>query len=448
MGLNSALTQTLILGTVFFFLPGGYNAINSMAGGIGNQSVIAHGNTILNILFAVTSLFAPVAVNVLGPRVTLLIGALGYPIYVMALLFAGLYHSISDFWILVASAILGLCAAFTWTAQGALIMAYPTPEKKGTYFSYFWILFNAGGVCNSFFIFASNLNSSTPSASPLTFWVFIVVMLVGCCFILLLQPLDKVIRPDGSPIELAPQPAVIPEIIGMFKLFLDARALALVPLFLYTNWCYNYQFQVFNDPLFTTATKGLNNVFYWGAQMLAAWLLGLYHDSDRAPRTRAYVSLAAVGGFCLATWMGGVVANYHYGLAKCPTIDGACVCPNQIDYTDFGRWILPVLLYTCWGACDALVQCWSYWILGQLSDRPEILSRYSGWYKTFNSLGNAIGAALITSVDKDVQLWINVILFAAALPPAAFVCSTIAGGKRVSAAPGAPPTGSQVECHL
>jgi MFS family permease len=439
MALNSALTQTLILGTVFFFLPGGYNAINSMAGGIGNQDVIAKGNTILNILFAVSSLFAPVFVNVFGARVTLLIGALGYPLYVVALLFAGLKDLIPDGWILVASAILGLCAALTWTAQGTLIMAYPTPEKKGSYFSYFWILFNAGGVCNSFFIFASNLNSTTPQADPTTFWVFIVVMLVGCCCILLLQPLDKVIRPDGSRIELAPEPAVIPEIVGMLKLVMDPKPLALVPLFLYTNWCYNYQFQVFNDPLFTTPTKGLNNVFYWGAQMLSAWLLGLYHDSDRPPRTRAYVSLAVIGAICLSTWACGAVANYVYDLSGCPRdeLTGSVVCPHQIEFKDFSAWILPLLLYTMWGACDALVQCWSYWILGQLSDRPEILSRYSGWYKTWNSLGNAIGAFLITELTQkgaNAQLWINIALFAAALPPAAYVCSTIPGGKRVSSA--------------
>jgi len=436
MALNSALSQTLVLGAVFFFLPGGYNAINSMAGGIGNQEIIAHGNTILNILFALGSLFAPVSVNMLGPRVTLFIGALGYPIYVAALLFAGLEDVLPESSILVASAILGICAALTWTAQGALIMAYPTPETKGSYFSYFWILFNAGGVCNSFFIFVSNLGAGdTPSASTTTFWVFIVVMLVGVCFIFLLQPLDKVIRPDGSSIELAPEPAVIPEIIGMAKLFVDIRAVALIPLFLYTNWCYNYQFQIFNDPLFTTPTKGLNNVFYWGAQMLSAWLLGMYHDSDKPPRTRAYVSLGFVSGICLATWMGGVVANYHYDLAHCPKFpDGSVQCPDPIEFSEFGRWILPVMLYTMWGACDALVQCWSYWILGQLSDRPEILSRYSGWYKTWNSLGNAVGAALIVPCNRNLQLWINIGLFAAAIPPAAYVCSTIPGGKRVSSA--------------
>jgi len=136
-------------------------------------------------------------------------------------------------------------------------------------------------------------------------------MLVGVCLVLLLQPLSKVVRPDGSSSDLAPAPAVVPEIIGMAKLFLDRRAMALVPLFLYTNWVYSNQFLIYNQLLFTTPTRGLNNVCYWSAEMLAARLLGMYQDSNRPPKTRAYVSLAFVGAFCLATWTGGVVANDH-----------------------------------------------------------------------------------------------------------------------------------------
>lgn len=420
--LRSALTQTVLLGLAFFFLPGGYNAINSMAGGVGHKDIIAHGNTILNVLFAIVSLFAPVMINVAGPRVSLFIGALGYPLYIVALLFAGKKNSIDANWILVASAVLGICAALLWTAQGALIMAYPTKESKGTFFSYFWILFNAGGVANSLFIFASNLHSSTPTASAATFWVFIVVMLFGCCIILLLQPLQTVVRPDGTNPVVEPSPAVVPEIIGMLKLFKEPRALALIPLFLYTNWCYNYQFMIYNAPLFNIPTGGLNNAFYWGAQMLAAWLLGLYHDSERPAKQRAYVSLVGIGSLCLLTWGGGVVAEYSYNLADCDPNTG---CSHKVIFNDFTSWILPLILYTMWGACDALVQCWCYWIMGQMSDDPAVLSRYSGWYKCFNSGGNAIGSALVTVLDGNVQLWINIVLFAVALPPAAYVCSTV-----------------------
>merc|ERR1711964_506819 len=100
------------------------------------------------------------------------------------------------------------------------------------------------------------------------------------------------------------QPAIIPEIIGMAKLITNPSAFCLIPIFLYTNLCYAYQFNMFNNLLFDTPTAGLSNVFYWGAQMLAAWLLGLYLDASRfgSTKKRAFVSLATIGIFVAATW--------------------------------------------------------------------------------------------------------------------------------------------------
>lgn len=249
-------------------------------------------------------------------------------------------------------------------------------------------------------------------------------MLVGCCLLLFLQNPNKVIRPDGNPVVITPNPGVMGEILEMVKLVCDPRAMALVPLFLYTNWCYSYQFLVYNSPLFTTPTAALNNVFYWAAQMFAAWVLGNYTDSDRPFNVRAYVSLNAVGTFSLLSWTGGAIANYYYHLAACPTISSAVVCQPQIDFKEW-RYILPMLLYLCWGATDAFVQCWCYWILGQMDDRPEVLSRYAGWYKTFNSLGSALGAAMVTAFNADVQLWINIVLFTVGLIFAEYVCFKI-----------------------
>lgn len=157
--------------------------------------------------------------------------------------------------------------------------------------------------------------------------------------------------------------------------------------------------------------------------MLAAWLLGLYHDSERPAKQRAYVSLVGIGAITLLTWGGGAVATYAYDLQECK--ENKNVCETQLIFSDFGKWILPLILYTLWGACDALVQCWCYWIMGQMSDDPAVLGRYSGWYKCFNSAGNAIGSVLVPVLPATTQLWINIVLFAVSLPPAAYVCSTV-----------------------
>ena len=43
-----------------------------------------------------------------------------------------------------AAALNGVGAALLWTAQGQLLMGYPTAQQKGTYFAIFWVLFNVG----------------------------------------------------------------------------------------------------------------------------------------------------------------------------------------------------------------------------------------------------------------------------------------------------------------
>lgn len=82
---RSALSQVLLLGAICFCVPGMWNSITSMAGGIEDQAVVSTATAWLYGCFAVTSILAPVANNKLGSRATLFLGTLGYLIYVVSL---------------------------------------------------------------------------------------------------------------------------------------------------------------------------------------------------------------------------------------------------------------------------------------------------------------------------------------------------------------------------
>lgn len=45
-----------------------------------------------------------------------------------------------------AGALLGVCAGLLWSAQGAVMMSYPTEKSKGRYIFAFWAIFNLGAV--------------------------------------------------------------------------------------------------------------------------------------------------------------------------------------------------------------------------------------------------------------------------------------------------------------
>jgi hypothetical protein len=60
---------------------------------------------------------------------------------------------------IAAGAVLGLCAGLLWTAQGSLMLAYPTEDQKGTFIGIFWSIFNLGGVVGASVSLGQNFHS-------------------------------------------------------------------------------------------------------------------------------------------------------------------------------------------------------------------------------------------------------------------------------------------------
>ena len=69
-------------------------------------------------------------------------------------------HPGAGAFVITSGAILGVCAALLWTAQGSLMMAYPTEAQKGAFIGIFWAIFNLGGVVGSAVAFGQNFNST------------------------------------------------------------------------------------------------------------------------------------------------------------------------------------------------------------------------------------------------------------------------------------------------
>jgi MFS family permease len=106
----------------------------------------------------VIGFFAGTFVNRLGVKITLSFGGLGYCIYAISLL-ASEHADVGGFNIF-AGALLGVCAALLWTAQGTIMLSYPFEAQKGKYFAWFWTIFNLGGVIGS--LVSSKVYSSFP----------------------------------------------------------------------------------------------------------------------------------------------------------------------------------------------------------------------------------------------------------------------------------------------
>lgn len=141
--------QVLLIAIVCFLCPGMFNALSGLGGGGQVDHKVANdANTALNATFSVVGFFAGTLTNVLGIRISAFLGGMGYSVYIASFL---CYSHTQNYGFTVSSGVLlGVSAGLLWTAQGAILMAYPPEQSKGKYISWFWMVFNMGAVLGSF----------------------------------------------------------------------------------------------------------------------------------------------------------------------------------------------------------------------------------------------------------------------------------------------------------
>jgi hypothetical protein len=312
---------------------------------------------------------------------------------------------------ITAGALNGVGAAMLWTAQGAIMMAYPSEQEKGRYIGYFWAVFNAGGVVGSAIGLAINYNAVQKDGLQNSLYIALMsIMAFGTFVGLTLSSPSKVVRNNGDKIVIQPFPSWTGEVIATLKLFLDWRMVVLIPMFLSSNWFYAYQFATVQH-WFSVRTQSLNNIFYWGSQILGSYAFGRLLDYQGVNRrTRGLWGLGGVSVFFAIVWIGGIFFQKTY------TIDDPA---GDHDFTEGGIYIGPLFLYIFYGLGDAAWQTYCYWLMGALSNDVTVLSRYAGFYKCIQSSGGAISWRVnALKVPFMTELIICFALLAASVPGA------------------------------
>ncbi|GJJ70629.1 hypothetical protein EMPS_02978 [Entomortierella parvispora] len=420
MGLRwtSPLAQVLAVGVICFCCPGMFNALNSLGGGGQVDSKVGqNANVALYTCFAVFGLLSGAIHNKLGPKWTIFIGCAAYMLYVGSLLCYN--HTKAGGFTIAAGGILGVGAGMLWTAQGAMMMAYPREQDKGKFIGYFWAIFNMGAVLGSVIAFGINFNlTEAKSLGDSTYAVFLAIMGVGTLVALSLAPPSSVTHSNGDKILIQRFPTWTGEIKAILRLFLDWHMVVLIPMFLSSNWFYSYQFSTVNGRYFSIRTQSLNNIFYWASQIFGSYTFARVLDFQGVNRrTRALWGLTIICCFFVATWVGGIFfqRTYHINEPK----------PNH-DFKEGSSYVGPLFLYMFYGLNDAAWQTFIYWLMGALSNDATVLSRYAGFYKCIQSCGaavswriNAVGTPFMT------ELIICFALLGASIPGAYFLASRI-----------------------
>ncbi|KAG8858408.1 hypothetical protein FRB96_005293 [Tulasnella sp. 330] len=378
-------TQVVMLGFVCFMGPGLFNALNGLGGG-GKVTATdsANSNVALYSTFAFTAFFAGSINNVLGPRLTLLLGTTGYSLYIGSYLATNLHTGIGWFEIF-AGAILGVCAGLLWTAQGSLMLAYPTEKEKGLFISIFWAIFNLGAVVGASVSVGQNIHNTANQVSTSTYVGFLVLTLIGVAIPMCMANPKRMYRSDGSKVTTPRHPSWKTEIYSLYlALVTDPAILLLFPLFFASNYFYTWQFNDFNGALFNIRTRSINSLIYWISQIFGSYAIGVVLDiKSLRRRTRAFLGWGILFAmvFIIHGWAYMYQRNYTRETVTAPDY-------VKMDYKDHG-YAGRALLYVLCGLLDAMWQTAAYWFMGAMSNDPAKLAIFVGFYKSIQSAGGA-----------------------------------------------------------
>ncbi|KAG5642565.1 hypothetical protein DXG03_002552 [Asterophora parasitica] len=390
--------------------PGLFNALNGLgAGGQVDSATSANANSVLYATFAVAAFFA-------GPWLATSNSAVNI-------------HSKAASFVIAAGAVLGLCAGLLWTAQGSLMLAYPTEAQKGLFIGIFWAIFNMGAVVGASVSLGQNFHSkvmsvfSTPmtaanSVGNGTYIGFLVLTLIGVLIPLLMVDPNDMVRTDGTKVTAPRHPSWKVEIYGLWvTLKTDPMVLFLFPMFFTSNWFYTWQFNEYNNALFNIRARSLNNLVYWLAQIAGSLAIGFLLDQQSIPRrTRAFAS------WTILLIMVFVVHIWAYFYQKDYTRESIPSDAEKMDISDH-RYASRVLLYIVCGLLDAMWQTTAYWIIGAMSNDPAKLAHFTGFYKSFQSAGGAgvWRADAVKTPCVDFAVFMNVFISTWALLVAGLV---------------------------
>ena len=447
--LKSAYVQVAIVGVLAFTGPGMFNALSGLgAAGSGDPRVGAIMNSTLYGFFSVVGYFSGAAFSIIGPRMMFMIGGFTYAVYAVCA-----YFSDKGDWVAaLGGTVLGCGAGLFWTAQGAIMMAYATPDEKGLFIRNFWIIFNLGGVFGGILTMFLNMDVSkdTGQANPASYCVFTVVMIAGAALsqILLVSP-SEVRRSDDSTVTFKPSSGALEEIKAAALAVTDPFVLKMLPFFFASNWFYTYEFSGFNNMLFNVRTRGLNSGLFWAAQMIGATLLQRVTDHKTwSMQKRGCAGYATNAGFVLTAWVCALVVTYTLacdngwdkGEGQCypdPSVtkrQAPCDLGERyeigcdIDMATFSQYIGPCLAFLLMGMQDSVFQSYCYWLMGAAAGENTSKNvMYAACYKGVQSLGAAVAWStdLLDEFKYEYQMYTGILLSLLCLIPVYFALSDI-----------------------
>ncbi|KAI4757956.1 MFS general substrate transporter [Aureobasidium sp. EXF-3400] len=400
--------------------PGLWNAMNSLGAGgeldfglydflllieaLGAQKpfLINAANALVFGLMGFFCLFGGPIANRIGLKWTLVLGAVGYPVYS-----AGLYtnNRYGNVWfVLVGAVACGVSAGLFWASEGAVALGYPPPGKRGQYMN-IWLVFRTGGPIlggaillglNQYVLFERYKRA-------------ISAKLTSYPAPLIRKPKAKwaiVQRSDGSKVKIVQEKSFAAEMRALIAASKRRDILLLLPVFwaAYFNQ-YSGNFQTYYFGLRARCLIGFLTNF---SGIISSFLVSTLLDYKPWPvKKRLNVCFFYVLFWHLLAWSYGWAIQEKYTRNE-----------PVWDWTDPG-FVEGFFVLVFWGFAQQSLQNFLYYFLSTKTDNISELSRFSGILRGQESFSQAVSFGINTKDWKGgrVPLAVNTILLGLAVVP-------------------------------
>ncbi|BGP20131.1 hypothetical protein JCM10213v2_008266 [Rhodosporidiobolus nylandii] len=387
--LRSTIFAATVTGLAAFLSPGIWNSMNSLGAGGGQDPWLVNAaNSLVFGLMVVTCLFASSIVDRIGYRWALALGTAGYAPYAGGLVLN--LKTGASWLVFLGSVTCGLSAGLFWGVEGAVILGYPEPHKRGRYLAY-WLGFrNAGQILGGVISLALNANRSTAgSVGEATYFTFIALQCLGPLVAMLLPNPGQVWRKDGTPVQMESHIGFKAEMKQMRELLKRKEVLCLVPLAIAAQWPSSYA-GTFLSLYFSVRARSLAALLIAILGVVVNAILGFFLDAGArfSKKTRAR------GAFFFVLSLFGVRYIKH---------------KPKLDWTDGNDFAAAFTLYLFFQICYFLIQNVLYWLIAQLAREPSEMIRLSSFLRGLESAGSACGYGVSASkqLPYTVPLGIN-----------------------------------------
>ncbi|KAF1962374.1 major facilitator superfamily transporter [Byssothecium circinans] len=405
---RSTLFNAFVIGGVGFMAPGLWNAMNDLgAGGALDPYLVNAANALVFGLMGLLCLFGGPIANRIGLANTLLLGAVGYPIYS-----AGLYvnNRYGNVWLVLVGAVAcGISAGLFWVSEGAVALGYPEPGKRGKYMN-IWLWFRTGGpLVGGLIVLALNNDASAKKKGKVgyqTYLIFIALQAAACPLALALSPPEKVQRSDGSKVVIRAEKSFKDEIKALWRVSKRKDIVLLLPIFYATMFNqYNGNFKTYYFGVRARALIGFTTNF---GVLLSSQLISWFLDYKKLTvKRRITYSFYYVVVLHVIAWVYAWVVQEKYTRN-----------PPALDWEDKG-FTEGFFVLVLWDFSRQSLQNWLYYLLATKTDNISELSRFAGVLRGQESLGQAVSFGLNTKkwTGGRVPLAVNTILLGLAVWP-------------------------------